>query len=204
MPKKDIDAAESEVASLKGRLAAVGGGLSGREALVAPVGGVLAASNAVVGQVVEPKELIFEVIDPDSLHIEATAFDPIPLDQIASATVAVGDQAVPLSYVGAPRRLREQALPLIFENHAAGAGLALPLGQPVKVQVSLKATAQGLPLPAQRADAQHGQSGRGVGEDGARSVLPRGRSAASRWMACACWSPAACKPATGWWCRAPA
>jgi hypothetical protein len=26
----------------------------------------------VVGQVVEPKELIFEVIDPDSLHIEAT------------------------------------------------------------------------------------------------------------------------------------
>ncbi len=148
VPKKDIDAAESEVASLKGRLGAVGGGLSGREALVAPVGGVLAASNAMVGQVVEPKELIFEVIDPDSLHIEATAFDPIPLDQIASATVAVGDQAVPLSYVGAPRRLREQALPLIFENHAAGAGLTLPLGQPVKVQVRLKSTVQGLPVPA--------------------------------------------------------
>lgn len=148
VPKKDIDAAESEVASLKGRLVAVGGGLVGREALVAPVGGVLAASNAVVGQVVEPKELIFEVIDPDSLHVEATAFDPIPLDQIAAATVAVGEQAVPLSYVGAPRRLREQALPLIFENHAAGAGLALPLGQPVKVQVRLKATVQGLPVPA--------------------------------------------------------
>jgi hypothetical protein len=67
---------------------------------VAPVGGVLAASNAVVGQVVEPKELIFEVIDPDSLHVEATAFDPIPLDQVASATVVVGEQVVPLSYVG--------------------------------------------------------------------------------------------------------
>ncbi len=148
VPKKDIDTAETEVASLKGRIAAVGGGLSGREALVAPVGGVLAASNAVVGQVVEPKELIFEVIDPDGLHVEATAFDAIPLDQIAAATVVVGDQVVPLSYVGAPRRLREQALPLIFENHAAGAGLALPLGQPVKVQVKLKASAQGLPLPA--------------------------------------------------------
>lgn len=148
VPKKEIDAVASEVASLKGRIAAIGAGLSGRDALVAPVAGVLAASNAVVGQVVEPRELIFEVIDPDSLHVEATAFDAIPLDQVAAATVAVGDKAVPLAFVGAPRRLREQALPLIFENHAAGAGLSLPLGQPVKVQVSLKSTVSGLPLPA--------------------------------------------------------
>ncbi len=152
VPKKDIDTAETEVASLKGRIAAVGSGLSGREALIAPVGGVLAASNAVVGQVVEPKELIFEVIDPDSLHIEATAFDPVQLDQVAAATVAVGDggeqRAIALSFVGAPRRLREQALPLIFENHSAGAALALPLGLPVKVQVKLKSTVNGLPLAA--------------------------------------------------------
>lgn len=147
VPKKEIEAAESEVASLKGRIAAVGGGLSGREALVAPVAGVLAASNAVVGQVVEPRELIFEIIDPDSLHVEATAYDPVALDQVAAATVAVGERSVQLSYVGAPRRLREQALPLIFENHAAGAGLTLPLGQPVKVQVRMKSTVRGLPLP---------------------------------------------------------
>lgn len=148
VPRKEIEAAESELASLKGRIAAVGSGLSGREALVAPVSGVLAASNALVGQVVEPRELIFEIIDPDSLHVEATAFDTIPLDQVAAATVVVGDRSVPLSYVGAPRRLREQALPLIFENHATGAGLSLPLGQPVKVQVELKSVVQGLPLPA--------------------------------------------------------
>jgi hypothetical protein len=147
VPKKEIEAAESEVASLKGRIAAVGSGLSGRDALVAPVSGVLAASNAVVGQVVEPKELIFEVIDPDSLHIEASAYEPLPLDQVVSATVAVGERSVPLKYIGASRRLREQALPLMFETHATGAGLTLPLGQPVKVQVGLKATVRGLPLP---------------------------------------------------------
>jgi cobalt-zinc-cadmium efflux system membrane fusion protein len=147
VPKKEIEVAESEVASLKGRLAAVGGGLSGREVLVAPVAGILAASNALVGQVVEPRELIFEIIDPDSLHIEATAYDPLALDQVAAATVALGERSVQLSYVGAPRRLREQALPLIFENHATGAGLTLPLGQPVKVQVSMKSTVRGLPLP---------------------------------------------------------
>ena len=147
VPKKDIEAAESELASLHGRIAAVGAGLSGGEALVAPVSGVLAASNAVVGQVVEPKELIFEVLDPDSLHIEASAYEPLPLDQVVSASVAVGERSVPLSYIGASRRLREQALPLMFENHATGAGLTLPLGQPVKVQVRLKATLRGLPLP---------------------------------------------------------
>jgi cobalt-zinc-cadmium efflux system membrane fusion protein len=31
-----------------------------------------------------------------------------------------------------------------------GAGLTLPLGQPVKVQVSMKATVRGLPLPMVR------------------------------------------------------
>ena len=107
----------------------------------------LAASNAVVGQVVEPRELIFEIIDPDSLHVEATAYDPLALDQVAAATVALGERSVLLSYVGAPRRLREQALPLIFENHATGAGLTLPLGQPLKVQVSMKSTVRGMPLP---------------------------------------------------------
>ena len=147
VPRKEIEAAESEVASLRGRIAAIGVGLSGRDALVAPVSGVLAASNAVVGQIVEPKELIFEVIDPDSLHVEASAYDMLALDQVAAASVLVGNTPVPLAFIGASRRLREQALPLMFENHAAGAGLTLPLGQPVKVQVSLKRSVRGLPLP---------------------------------------------------------
>nr|MBL8412219.1 efflux RND transporter periplasmic adaptor subunit [Dechloromonas sp.] len=147
VPRKEIEAAESELASLNGRIAAVGAGLSGREALVAPVAGILAASNALVGQVVEPKELIFEIVDPDSLHIEALAYEPLDVGQVAEAGIAIGDRSVPLNFIGASRRLREQALPLIFENHAIGAGLALPLGQPVKIQLRLKASVKGLPIP---------------------------------------------------------
>ena len=37
VPRKDIETAESEVASLAARIAAIGGGLASREALVAPV-----------------------------------------------------------------------------------------------------------------------------------------------------------------------
>lgn len=147
VPGKTIEAAESEVASLNGRIAALAVGLAGREALVAPVGGILAASNALVGQVVEARELVFEIVDPDSLHIEALAYEPLALDQVAAAGIAIGDRVVPLTFIGASRRLREQALPLLFENHAVGAGLALPLGQPVKIQVRLRSTVRGLPIP---------------------------------------------------------
>lgn len=147
VPRKEIEAAESEVSSLNGRIAAIGGGLSGREALVAPVAGIIAASNGVVGQVVEARELIFEIVDPDSLHIEALAYEPLSLKDVQSASVVIGERSVPLNFIGASRRLREQALPLTFENHDIGAGLILPLGQPVKIQVRLRSTVKGLPIP---------------------------------------------------------
>jgi cobalt-zinc-cadmium efflux system membrane fusion protein len=64
VPRKDIEAAESEAASLAERMAAVGGGLATREALVAPVSGVIASAHVVAGQVVDARELLFEIIDP--------------------------------------------------------------------------------------------------------------------------------------------
>jgi multidrug efflux pump subunit AcrA (membrane-fusion protein) len=64
VPRKDIEAAESEAASLAERMAAVGGGLATREALVAPVSGVIASAHVVAGQVVDARELLFEIVDP--------------------------------------------------------------------------------------------------------------------------------------------
>lgn len=146
VPRREIDAAESELLSLKGRIAAIGGGLSGSDALVAPVDGVIAASNAVAGQVVEARELIFEIVAPDSLHVEALAYETLDLGAVAAASLAIGEQNLELQLVGASRRLREQALPLVFASRAPGAGLRLPLGQPVKLQVRLRESARGLPL----------------------------------------------------------
>ena len=52
VPGKEIDAAEAEIAALQGRYQALATG-NAREALRAPVSGVIAANNVVNGQVVE-------------------------------------------------------------------------------------------------------------------------------------------------------
>lgn len=146
VPRKDIEAAESEAASLAGRIAAVGSGLATREALVAPVSGVIAWAHAVAGQVVDARELIFEIVDPNRLRIEALAFDPALAANVGSATLAVGQQRVPLTFIGAARRLREQALPLAFRAHGTALN-GLAVGQPVRVFVQTKDKIKGIAVP---------------------------------------------------------
>jgi biotin carboxyl carrier protein len=147
VPRKEIEAAESELDSLAARASAIGTGLNGREALVAPVSGVIAAAHAVAGQVVDARELLFEIVDPERMAVEALAFDPGVAASVGSAWLAAGGQRVPLQFVGAARSLREQALPLSFRTQGkALAGLAL--GQPVKVYVQSGTRAKAIAVPA--------------------------------------------------------
>lgn len=146
VPRKDIEAAESEANSLAERIAAVGIGLNAREALVAPVGGVITSANAVAGQVVDARDLLFEIVDPQRLRIEAMTFDAALATRIGSASVAVGSLRVPLAFVGAGRSLREQALPLAFR--AQGPALSgLAVGQAVRVFVQSRDTLKGVAIP---------------------------------------------------------
>jgi hypothetical protein len=147
VPRKDIEAAESELASLEGRLRAVKGGVAATEPLLAPVSGVVARAEAVAGQVVDARELLFEIVDPTRLRIEATGFDLALAARIADASVAIGGRAVPLAFVGAGRVLREQAVPLVFRAKGALPG-SLAIGQPVAVTVRLDDAAPGVPVPA--------------------------------------------------------
>lgn len=146
VPRKEIEAAASEVASLTARIAALGAGLSQREVLLAPVAGVIASANAVAGQVVDARELVFEIIDPSRLGIEALTFDVGLARDIAAAYLTVDGKKLPLVFVGASRLLREQALPLAFR--AQGPALAaLAVGQPVQVVVQTRTLATGVAVP---------------------------------------------------------
>ena len=147
VPRKEIEAVESEVASLSARASAIGGGLSSREALLAPVSGVIASAQAVAGQVVDARELVYEIVDPARLNIEAVAFDTELASNVAQASLAVGKERVPLQFIGSARSLREQALPLTFRAQQAALG-GLAVGQPVKVFVQTRARVKGIAVPA--------------------------------------------------------
>lgn len=147
VPRKEIEAAESEAASLSQRAAAIGAGIAHRDALLAPVSGVIASANVVAGQVVDARELLFEIVDPARLRIEALAFDPALGAEVVDAAIAIGERRVPLRYVGAARSLRDQALPLNFS--AGDEALALlAVGQPVRVFVRTRQAVDGIAVPA--------------------------------------------------------
>ena len=145
---KDIDAARGEADSLAQRLAAVSGSVSATEVLVAPVSGVIAAAHAMVGQVVNAGDVLFEILDPARLVVQASAFDTALLGNIASATASPSaGTTVALRFVGAGRTLQEGAIPLQFNTVATKGAVPLAVNQPVKVFVQTKETVLGFAVP---------------------------------------------------------
>jgi len=145
VPDKEIEAARIELASLKRRRAAVAVGIESPLPLRSPVAGVVAAVNVVNGQVVEAREVLFEVIDPAHLAVEALAYDPALVDGLGEASAAVPGGRLQLDYVGGGRVLREQAMPLLFRVRETAAPLAV--GQPLKVVARTTRTVAGAALP---------------------------------------------------------
>jgi cobalt-zinc-cadmium efflux system membrane fusion protein len=148
VPQKDIEAAQADVVSLQQRLNAVRGSVSATEQLVAPISGVISAANVMAGQVVDAREVLFEIVDPSRLVVEALAFDVALLSGIASASATPGaGVSVPLRFVGAGRSQREGAVPLMFRT-AGTVAVPLAVNQPVKVVVQTRTPIQGVPVPA--------------------------------------------------------
>jgi hypothetical protein len=145
IPRKEIEAARIELDALRKRRAAVGASLNAAEALTAPVAGVISAAHVVAGQVVEAREVLFEVVDPNRLAVEALAYDPAQAAGISTASLSLPGGSLPLRFVGAGRQLREQALPLLFRVQTGAASLAV--GQPVKVIARTAATLRGAAVP---------------------------------------------------------
>ena len=145
VPQATIDAARLERDALRQRRSALGSGLSQAEALRAPISGVVSAAHAVAGQVVDAKDVLFEVIDPARLSVEALAYDPLPAGGVTRASAAVPGGALDLAYVGSGRQLREQAQVLLFRVQPGGPAVAV--GQPLTVLATTAARVHGAAVP---------------------------------------------------------
>jgi membrane fusion protein, heavy metal efflux system len=136
--RKDIDTARAEADGLARQFAALGSALDAREALRAPVAGIVAASLASAGQRVEAGADLFEVLRPDRLMVEALAYDPALAVGLDVARGEVGGASIALRFAGGGRSLREGSLPLLFRVEGAP---VLAVGQPVKVFAALRGSA---------------------------------------------------------------
>ncbi len=130
---KEIEAARVELESMRQRRDRLVAGASGREPVLAPVNGVIAASPVVPGQVVNAGDTLFELIDPERLVVEVLTHDAGLPARVVGAHARLAEDEVRLRFLGSSPRLRDLAWPMRFRREAGGGALAV--GQSVTVVV---------------------------------------------------------------------
>jgi hypothetical protein len=143
--RSQLEDSRSEVAGLKERRAMLDKSRREPEALIAPVSGVVADGNAVAGQIAQPNAIVFHIIDPQKLWIEALSFEVIPDVQGAFAKTASG-KTFNVSYRGSGFADRSQSIPVHFAIEA-GELSGLRAGQFVSVMVRTEAERPGIAIP---------------------------------------------------------
>jgi hypothetical protein len=144
VPKVTLDEAVIELNGLKERRAQLDKVRAESEKLIAPVSGVVASANAVAGQIAETNAIVFQIIDPARLWIEALTFNLVPDAQRATARTGEG-ATLALSFQGAGLTDRSQAIPVHFAIQGAPKGLRV--GQLVTVLASTSEAVRGLAIP---------------------------------------------------------
>ena len=143
--RSQIEDAELELAGLQNRRANLEQAQKREpEKLLAPVDGVIAAAAASPGQVVETNAVIFQIIDPGKLWIEALTFDAIAGTRNASARLGDG-RSLSLEYQGTGFAERNQAIPIHFAVTDDTRGLRI--GQLLTVITQTEDTRTGIAVP---------------------------------------------------------
>lgn len=113
IPQSQIVDAETELEGLKRRRDVIRDTRVAPEVLRAPIDGVVAASRVVAGQVVQAQDVLFQIVDPASLWVEAFDYGEIDPAKLKEAS-AVGSGPMALAFQGWSRALQQQATILHF------------------------------------------------------------------------------------------
>jgi len=113
------------------------------ESLRAPIDGVLAMSRVAAGQVVQAQDVLFQIVDPNSLWVEAYDYgDSDPATLKHATAVGPANVALELGFEGWSRTLQQQATVLQFAIAAPPASIRV--GQPVTVTAQRRETVRGI------------------------------------------------------------
>src|SRR5258708_9773789 len=120
-PAQERDDARAELANLIRRRDAIAAVLRDRDTLraplLAPSTGIISASFAVAGQIVDEQQKLFEVVDLKHLWVEAYAYDVSGLGAVTDAN-AVGPSggSYRLKFMSRGPQLQKQTIPLYLDR----------------------------------------------------------------------------------------
>lgn len=144
--ERKLEAARFELEGLRKRYEILTRSLSTKVALRASVDGVIASVHATTGQIVESRQPVFDIVDPQRLLVEATAIDANVPEQIRIAFARTTSGVnLPLKFIGRGPQLRDQAILLMFAID--GPAPPLSVGTAVTVMVQGSDTRSGIALP---------------------------------------------------------
>jgi cobalt-zinc-cadmium efflux system membrane fusion protein len=146
VPRSQVTDIEAELAGLRLRREAIRNTRTEPELLRAPTDGIITVAKVVPGQVVQPQDMLFQVVDPKAFWVEALVYGTVDASSLADATaVATGGQTMPLAFRGFSRALQQHASLVHFA--VSEPPPALSIGQPVTVVATSGAPMTGIVVP---------------------------------------------------------
>ncbi len=155
--RTQLDESRLELEGLKTRRTSLDQARRAPEALIAPVDGIIAEAAATAGQIASPNAIVYRIVDPERLWIEALSFTAISDTRDASARLG-DDRTLALTYAGAGFADRNQSVPVNFAIKGDTAGLRL--GQFVTVLAPTGDIQTGIAVP--RASLVRGSNGQDI------------------------------------------
>jgi cobalt-zinc-cadmium efflux system membrane fusion protein len=152
-----IEDTELELNGLRTRRANLDQAAREPEELVAPVSGVIAAVQAVAGQIADPDTVIFQIVDPSRFWVEALSFEPHAFAGTANGHFGDG-RTTTLAYRGSGLADRNQAIPIQFSVEGPINGLRI--GQLLTVLSATSEERRGIAVP--RASVLRGSNGQSI------------------------------------------
>jgi RND family efflux transporter MFP subunit len=145
-PASQVQDAETELEGLRRRREILRQTRIEMETLRAPIDGTIAATRVVAGQVVGSQDVIFQLVDPKGLWVEALVYGEVdPAKVTGAGAVAVDGTPLKLAFQGFSKAMQQQATVVQFavENPPAN----LSVGQPVTVVAQNGAPVTGIIMP---------------------------------------------------------
>ncbi len=166
VPKAELETAQTELAALERRREHIKKSVNQAIPVIATISGVVSKTAVSVGEVVEPKQLLFSLQNPTAWWVEAKAFT-LPnglnaeskvsartIDTSAVSAQALKGQGLSLQYVGHSQEMQQQSIALWFKvASSANAGMdnnnaqQLVAEQPIEVLLPPGAAIEGIAVP---------------------------------------------------------